>query len=109
MPEIVEGYETDGAAQSASGEASWVDSLRRDARRAMIRRLVMERIEVGGYDPRPNPHDGLSDSGTESNLSAPTNGALIRFAETVLAGVAVMVIGAMLCSHLGVTGKKEAT
>lgn len=107
MPERVEGYEVDGSALPAGtpGSVSWIDGLRRDARRALIRRLVMERIQLGGYDPRPNPHDGLSDSGTESDPSA-SNERFIRVAETILTGVAVLVFGSLVCSRLGISGKK---
>jgi len=107
MPERVEGYEADETVlRGEPGSVSWIDGLRRDARRALIRRLVMERIQLGGYDPRPNPHDGLSDSGIESSPASSSNDRLIRVAEAVMTGVAVIVIGAVVCSRLGIAGKK---
>jgi len=101
MPERVEGYEADESAlRGGPGSVSWIDGLRRDARRALIRRLVMERVQLGGYDPRPNPHDGLSDSGTESTPES--SGRFTRVLETVLTGAAVVVVGAYVCSRLGI-------
>jgi hypothetical protein len=106
MPERVEGYEADETAlRGGPGSVSWIDGLRKDARRALIRRLVMERIQLGGYDPRPNPHDGLSDSGVESSPSA-SNDRFIRAAEAIATGVAVLVVGAWVCSRLGIGARK---
>ena len=101
MPAIVEGYEADESAlRGGPGSVSWIDGLRRDARRALIRRLVMERVQLGGYEARPNPHDGLSDSGTES--TSESNSRFTRILETVLTGAAVVVIGAYVCSRFGI-------
>ena len=69
----------------------------------MIRRLVLERVQLGGYEPRPNPHDGLSDSTTESSSGSP----IPRYLEMVLIGVSVTVFGALLCSCLGIGSDKN--
>jgi len=54
MPSRIEGYvNTDADDNPPSEDAAWVGPLRREARHAMVRRLVMERIAQGGYENFP--------------------------------------------------------
>lgn len=83
MPEIVEGYRTsrDPAAPGPKGADSWIDGLRREARREMMRELVMRRIKTGGREYQP-----------------PVPSRTSRMIEAFFVGVAVTLVSSWLCS-----------
>ncbi len=89
MPEerkIVEGYETTtDPAAGGVGDDSWIDGLRSELRREMIREMALERIKGGG---------------TRSCAPSAQSRAE-RFAETLAIGVGVTLVSAWVCSRLG--------
>ena len=91
MPEeqrIVEGYATTtDPTKGGAGADSWIDGLRSEARREMIRELALERIRSMGEKSRCS--DGARQSRAE------------RFAETLAIGVGVTLVSAWVCSRLG--------
>lgn len=87
----VEGYETDDAAMQgkAGDEDAWLDGLRDEAQRALVRKLALERIQKGEWEGDPDPH------GLESSSSR-----LTRLIEGVLIGVSVTLLSGWVCSIL---------
>lgn len=90
MPEqqrIVEGYATTtDPAKAMVGDDSWIDGLRSEVRREMIRELALERIRSGG---------GLRSCPPTAQSRAE------RFVETLVIGVGVTLVSAWVCSRLG--------
>ena len=88
MPEqrIIEGYATNtDPTKSGAGSDSWIDGLRSELRREMIRELALKRIRSSGNES--------CRSGEQSRVG--------RFAETLLIGVGVTLVSAWVCSRLG--------
>lgn len=86
MAEIVEGYKTNGSTQQSQDPAivpkdPWIDDLRRDLRREMIRELAMRRIRSAGRDYQPQVPSRKE-----------------RMFEAFLVGVAVTLASSWLCS-----------
>lgn len=84
MKNRIEGYFGDTTAREGADD-KWLWGLRKDARRELIRRLVMERIQLGGYEGAP----------AKSDLSS-----LLR--HPIVVGVLVAVVSGYVCSKLGV-------
>lgn len=68
---------------------AWLDGLRDDAQRELVRKLTLERIQKGEWEGDPDPH------GLESGPSRFT-----RLVEGVLIGVAVTLVSGWVCSLL---------
>lgn len=84
--QIVEGYKApqDATANSGSaGDTPWVDDLRSQLRKEMIRELVSRRIQEYGKAPVKQP------------------GRLGRIIEGVLVGVATTIVATWVVSRLG--------
>lgn len=85
MPEIVEGYKAPAQVVTTDAEklpdTAWIDGLRRDLRREMIRELAMRRIRSSGRDYQPH---------------APSRTG--RMVEAFFVGVAVTLASSWLCS-----------
>ena len=85
MPEIVEGYKTSPQTAAVTADklpdSAWIDGLRRELRREMIRELAMRRIKSGGRDNQP---PGPSRTG--------------RMVEAFFVGVAVTLASSWFCS-----------
>jgi hypothetical protein len=92
VPEIVEGYKTsqDPAAPGPRGADSWVDGLRKELRREMIRELAMRRIRSNGREYQPQAPSRTS-----------------RMVEAFFVGVAVTIASSWLCSLARKEGRDE--
>ena len=83
MPEIVEGYKTSqdpAAPADGKGADSWVDGLRKELRREMIRELATRRIKSSGREFQP-----------------PAASRTGRMVEAFFVGVAVTLASSWLC------------
>lgn len=96
MAEIVEGYRTSGTTAGTRVDPQsvpkdqWIDELRQDLRREMIRELAMRRIRSSGRGNQP-----AVPSRTE------------RMIEGFLIGVTVTIASSWLCSLIVRSGGRE--
>ncbi len=118
MTERIEGYFADADAIHGGGgtDDQWLAGLRQEARRSLIRRLVMERIRHVGYHGAPGPVPGadLSDA-TDALPSGPPHAPgprwrleLPRVLEALAIGVVVTVASTWLCMRWGLDKQKGA-
>jgi len=92
MPKIVEGYRVPVNGAGSTGATSWIDGLRTDMRRQMVRELALRRI-----------HSGTG----SASAAAKQPGRFERFVEGVIVGVGVAIASAWICSRIGLEKRKE--
>lgn len=113
----VEGYWVDGDDMSAGGGAddAWLSDLRDEARFALIRRIVLERVANGGFAGGPRPVDLNSDDDGFGGLEDVTAsggtgrkpvawGGVLR---DVAIGVGVSIVSAWACMRLGLLSQQK--
>lgn len=110
----VEGYWVDDDDMSASGGAddAWLSGLRDEARFALIKRIVLERIANGGFGSGPRPVDLDSADDGFGGLEDVTSGARRPDAwkgvlRDVAIGVGVSIVSAWACMRLGLMGQQK--
>lgn len=112
MKSRVEGYFADESSMRGGKgqDDQWLADLRQESRRAMIRRLVMDRVRTGGFGdgPRPVPLDSTADGvpyGAMDDVSATPRGSWRpdwpKVCEAAVVGVVVTLAGTWLCARLG--------
>lgn len=119
MSSRVEGYFVEEGAVIGPRQgtnAEWLAGLRKEARRAMVRRLVLERVRNGGFQgaPKPVPLDSTADyvgygsmddgpapipAGTPAQAASGWRFSGPRVVETIVIGLTVAVLGTWLCGR----------
>lgn len=88
MAQMVEGYDSSqiDAMSPQDVETAWIEAMRQDLRRRMIREMAIHRINsMNASCPKP---------------SAVTSKWQMRLLESVAGGVVAIFLGTWLCSHL---------
>lgn len=109
----VEGYWVDDDDMGANGGAddAWLSDLRDEARFALIRRVVLERVANGGFSGGPKPVDLASDDdgfgGLEDAPGSSKPAAWRGLLRDVAIGIGVSVVSAWACMQLGLMGQQK--
>ena len=103
--ERVEGYAVDEQDMFSAGgvDDAWLAGLREEARLALIRRIVLDRLANGGFSGAPKPVDlDSSSDGFEGMDDAAQGGSASRsFAPIIrdlVIGVGISVLSAWVCT-----------